>query len=202
MNTEIKYVYQSPQNFKQEISVIITGVVTPDQILTIMECCADIDQFIPEQVGLPIFGNDRRDDTCWCKLNTYSFSKTDAEPDHDITPEELVNKFLAAKDNWRPEDYCSEEQIEAHTRANTACMTGIVVKDMHGRYYTGQGHGYSAWADQLRFAKIYVSEKMAQRVIVDPRNTAPGLRLVPVEIRELSEPGQAMQKPKNSWHKS
>lgn len=66
-------------------------------------------------------------------------------------------------------------------------MQGIVVKDKNGLYYNGIGRSYSAWVDQLRFAKIYVSPKMAMRVCTEKYNLDRQARLMSVELTELGE---------------
>lgn len=40
------------------------------------------------------------DDHCWFELSRYGFEETDAEANIDMTPDEVVARFLEAKGNW------------------------------------------------------------------------------------------------------
>lgn len=63
---------------------------------------------------------------------------------------------------------------------------GFVIKDANGFYFTG----YNNWDEQLRKARIYHSEKMAETSMNDNRphiKQHEGKRLVAIEIREIEE---------------
>ncbi len=109
-NTRISYLYRDGCNFKQPNWVIVPGMFSMKQIDTILDCLAGGD-FIPNQVSFPEvrFGTITQDDTCWFEMDQYSFSVTNEKPDINMTPDEVVAQFLAAKDNW--DDTAFEELL-------------------------------------------------------------------------------------------
>lgn len=102
MNTCILYLYRGACNYKMYNEVIINGILSPEQINSILNCLNDGEYFIPSQVGLPEqrFGCITEDDHCWFELNREGFNLSSDIPTIDITPCELVDKFMKAKDNW------------------------------------------------------------------------------------------------------
>lgn len=102
MNTRISYLYRDASNYKQHNEVVVPGTFTPEQIEAIIGCLDAGEYFIPAQVSLPEkrFGNITEDDHCWFELSRNGFEETDAEPNIDMTPDEVVAKFLEAKENW------------------------------------------------------------------------------------------------------
>lgn len=102
MNTRISYLYRDASNFKQHNNVVVPGTFTQEQIETIISCLDEGEYFIPVQVGFPEkrFESITEDDHCWFELNRDGFEETDAEASIDMTPDEVVAKFLEAKGNW------------------------------------------------------------------------------------------------------
>lgn len=63
----------------------------------------DKEYFIPEMVGLDSFRDfdfDPEIDNYFWELRRENFISTTNKPTTHLTPEELVQKFLAAKDHW------------------------------------------------------------------------------------------------------
>lgn len=105
MNTMILYLYRDANNYKVMNEVIIAGSITEQQIDSIMGCLYSGVFFIPKQVDLPEkrFGEWTEDDHCWFELHKHGFALTEEEPDIYMTCEELTEKFLKAKGNWKDE---------------------------------------------------------------------------------------------------
>ncbi len=101
-NTRISYLYRDAGNYKQHNEVIVPGTFTPEQIEAIIGCLDAGEYFIPFQIGFPEerFGSITEDDHCWFELCGVGFEATDAEANIDMTPDEVVAKFLEAKGNW------------------------------------------------------------------------------------------------------
>lgn len=102
MNTRINYLYRDACNYKVHNEVVIKGTFTSEQIDEIIRCLSDGENFIPSQVGLPEqrFDEVTEDDTCWFELNRKDFEETKDEETSDLTIDEIVGAFLAAKGNW------------------------------------------------------------------------------------------------------
>lgn len=102
MNTRISYLYRDASNYKQHNEVIVPGTFTLEQIETIIGCLDAGEYFIPDQIGFPEerFGSITEDDHCWFELNKAGFEETDAVASIDMSPDEVVAKFLEAKGNW------------------------------------------------------------------------------------------------------
>ena len=102
-NTEINYLYRDACNYKNHNREIVRGVITKEQIETIMNCLEERKYFIPSQVGLPEtrFETITSEDHCWFELGEDDFRITESE---EITivmsVNELVECFLAAKGKW------------------------------------------------------------------------------------------------------
>lgn len=105
-NTRIDFLYRDAANYKFPQHAVISGGITEAQIQTILGCLNEGEYFIPSQVGLPCsyaFPYEPSDDDHpFCELNAESFHETFAPAQVEITADELVAKFLAAKDNWQP----------------------------------------------------------------------------------------------------
>lgn len=101
-NTRISYLYRDAGNYKQHNEVIVPGTFTPEQIEAIIGCLDAGEYFIPFQIGFPEerCGSITEDDHCWFELCEVGFEATDAEANIDMTPDEVVAKFLKAKGNW------------------------------------------------------------------------------------------------------
>lgn len=86
MNTKIEYLYRDASNYKKINQVIVSGTFDEIQKESIQNCLSEGEYFIPRQVGFPEIRFDKltEDDHCWFELSV----------------EDVVNAFLAAKDNW------------------------------------------------------------------------------------------------------
>ncbi len=101
-NTRISYLYRDACNYKQHNEVVVPGTFTQEQIESIIASLNEGEYFIPVQVGLPEerFERITEDDHCWFELSRDGFEETNAEASVDMTPDEVVAKFLEAKGNW------------------------------------------------------------------------------------------------------
>lgn len=101
-NTCIGYLYRDASNYKQWNEAVVSGAITAEQIETIMSCLPDGENFIPSDVGLPEtrFETFTEDDMEWFELSKEGFSATHKEPTTDLSVEDLVNAFLAKKEEW------------------------------------------------------------------------------------------------------
>ena len=103
MNTQIRYLYRDASNYKVENECVVTGTFTPEQIAQIMDCCDLGEYFIPTQVGLPEQRFDRydpEDDHCWFELSEDGFEETAKPATVEISAQQLVESFAAAKGHW------------------------------------------------------------------------------------------------------
>ena len=108
-NTQFEYLYRDAGNWKSWNCVVLKGAMTPQMYREIQKCCEDgCEMFIPEQVGLPLIREWEvtEDDHPYAELGDYSLVPN--KPDTDMTPEELLERFRKAKDNWHPEEYQPE----------------------------------------------------------------------------------------------
>ena len=116
MNTQIRYLYRDASNYKVENECVVTGTFTPEQIAQIMDCCDLGEYFIPTQVGLPEqrFGKyDLEEDHCWFELAEDGFEETTKPATVEISAEQLVENFAAAKEHWN--DTAFQEQMNEIT---------------------------------------------------------------------------------------
>ena len=95
MNTKINYLYRDASNYKVYNEAVINGILSVEDIETILECRFDGNWFIPRRVGLPEkrFEEWTEDDTDYFELDEDSFEIVEEEPTVDITPEKLVKLF-------------------------------------------------------------------------------------------------------------
>lgn len=102
MNTKISYLYRDASNYKQHNEVIVHGTFTEEQIDTIIECLDSGEHFIPKQIGFPKkrFEEITEDDHCWFELSRDCFEETDAEADIEMSPEEVVARFVETAGEW------------------------------------------------------------------------------------------------------
>lgn len=102
MNTKISYLYRDGSNYKQRNKAIVKDVMTEEQKQTILDSLNCGEFFIPSQVGLPEerLGTITVDDHCWFELDEDSFSETEELETVDISADELVKRFAAAKNKW------------------------------------------------------------------------------------------------------
>lgn len=114
MNTRISYMYRDADNYKMYHEEVLRGEITPQQLMTIVCCLNEKEYFIPHQVGLPEirFEQVTERDHPWFELcPEQDFSSTNAEPTIEMTVDELVERFLAAKDKWDDETiYVQDEE--------------------------------------------------------------------------------------------
>lgn len=101
MNTKIVYLYRDASNYKVLNKAVIRGELSEEDQKTILSCLEDGEYFIPSQVGLDEerFGSWTEDDHCWFELEPGFAEPTNAAPGN-LTCEQLVSNFLAAKGNW------------------------------------------------------------------------------------------------------
>lgn len=101
-NTKISYLYRDASNYKQWNEAVVEGVITQEQIDSIMGCLDCGEYFIPKQAGLPEtrLGEVTSDDHCWFELNRDGFVPTDAEADTGMDVGELERRFLEALGKW------------------------------------------------------------------------------------------------------
>ena len=105
-NTRLGYMYRDAGNWKTWNTVILKGAMTPEMFKEMRACCEDGHElFIPEQLELPLIREweTTEDDHPYAELVEYELVPNKA--DIDMTPEELLEKFREAKDNWKPEEY-------------------------------------------------------------------------------------------------
>ena len=117
-NTKINYLYRDACNYKQPNEVVISGTFTEEQIDTIINCLVmdgpNEGFFIPSQIGFPEirFNEITEDDHCWFELCKESFMQTNESPTIELTPSEVVEQFVAAKDNWKETDTLMEMELD------------------------------------------------------------------------------------------
>ena len=107
MNTKITYLYRDACNYKQLNEVIVNGHLTEEQQYKIINCLDSKEYFIPRQVGFPEIRFEKFDpetDTCWFELDNSSFQDTSEEQTINMTPEDVVKQFEAAKGHWDDTD--------------------------------------------------------------------------------------------------
>lgn len=102
MNTKIEYLYRDASNYKKINQVIVSGTFDEIQKESIQNCLSEGEYFIPRQVGFPEIRFDKltEDDHYWFELSVENFSVTSLPAEIQMSVEDVVNAFLAAKDNW------------------------------------------------------------------------------------------------------
>ena len=116
MNTQIRYLYRDASNYKVKNECVVTGTFTQEQIAQIMGCCDLGEYFIPSQVGLPERRFDRYDpeeDHCWFELAEDGFEETARPATVEISAQQLVESFAAAKEHWN--DTAIQPQMDEMT---------------------------------------------------------------------------------------
>lgn len=102
-NTLIQYLYRDADNYKVQNECVIKGVLSEEDIQTILDSLEDDEVFIPRLVGLPEKRFDTYDpqvDHPFFELGKTSFIITDQHPTVEITAAELVSAFRKAKGHW------------------------------------------------------------------------------------------------------
>lgn len=112
MNTKIEYLYRDADNYKVWSVCVISGELTKEQRQTIHDCLDMGEFFIPGAVGLPEnrFPDITEADHCWFEMCADPFEDTMAEPNVEITADELVAAFLRCKDNWPESEFAVCEE--------------------------------------------------------------------------------------------
>ncbi len=110
----ISYLYRDACNYKVHNEAIIRGELSAQQIDVIMGCLNDGEYFIPSQVELPEerFGSFTEDDHCWFELTRGGFSSVKEDATVDISADELVKRFMKAKNNWHDDEIMQKENVE------------------------------------------------------------------------------------------
>lgn len=101
-NTKIHYLYRDASNYKKFNNIVVPGLFSEEQIKTIISCLNEGQWFVPHKVGFPEekFEDETEDDHPWFELNACDFEETLEPPQIEETPDEIVQLFLQAKDNW------------------------------------------------------------------------------------------------------
>lgn len=109
--TLFHYLYRDKSNYKAQNFVVLSGAITQEQEGAIKSCLNEGEYFIPRQVGLPerrFDSWDPEDDHCWfefCSFEPLPEMTQEQADANGIVPvmsvQELTDKFLAAKDNWK-----------------------------------------------------------------------------------------------------
>lgn len=101
-NTKIHYLYRDASNYKKPNSIVVPGRYTEEQIQTIISCLNEGQWFVPHKVGFPEekFEDETEADHPWFELYACDFEETSESPQLEKTPDEIVQLFLQAKDNW------------------------------------------------------------------------------------------------------
>ena len=116
MNTQIRYLYRDASNYKVKNECVVTGTFTQEQIAQIMGCCDLGEYFIPSQVGLPerrFDSYDPEEDHCWFELAEDGFEETARPATVEISAQQLVESFAAAKEHWN--DTAIQPQMDEMT---------------------------------------------------------------------------------------
>ena len=103
MNTMITYLYRDYSNYKVWNHAVIIGEMNEQQQAVILDCLEDEDNFIPSAVDLgeEKFETETEDDGPWFELYPGFAEPTNLPWTENITADELVAKFVAAKGHWR-----------------------------------------------------------------------------------------------------
>ena len=101
-NTKIHYLYRDSSNYKKPNSIVVPGLFSEEQIQTIISCLDEGQWFVPHKVGFPEekFEEETEADHPWFELYACDFEETSESPQIEETPDEIVQLFLQAKDNW------------------------------------------------------------------------------------------------------
>lgn len=111
-NTKINYLYRDASNYKVRNSCVINGVLSKDQMKTILSCLHEGEYFIPSLVGLPEVKFDEydpEDDHEWFELSEFSFEISRARADISLTTQDLVAAFIKCKGRWEDIYYSIDE---------------------------------------------------------------------------------------------
>lgn len=100
MNTKIMYLYRDASNYKKYSEEVVAGELDSDQERQIKESLFEGEFFLPAQVGLPdsnrFYGTD--DDHPWFEL--CECVPTTQEATAEVSAVQLVQNFVATRENW------------------------------------------------------------------------------------------------------
>lgn len=111
MNTKMEYMYRDANNYKKYKTVVLEGVLTPEQIQDLLNCRDEGEFFIAQQVGLPDVHFDCYDpgsDHPWMTLFDEAFTTTNSAPTIKLSVHTLLERFRTAKNNWKPDEWVPE----------------------------------------------------------------------------------------------
>lgn len=132
MNTCICFIYRDAENNKLPNRCVIREKVTEEQVAEILNCCDPGGMFIPSKVGMPgeqFAGYNPEYDGPYFELGRCSFSETTAEPEIDMTGEELVTAFRNANGRWMEVDDIPVKMIP-HCRQGEQAISPKRVKEL------------------------------------------------------------------------
>ena len=112
-NTRITYLYRDADNYKFPQEFVVRGKATDEDKRFLNDFIGSPDDggnFIPEQVGLPLNRGGyeiSEADHCWGELDAIDgITLTEQAPTEEITWEEVMDRFRAAKDEgWKDTIY-------------------------------------------------------------------------------------------------
>lgn len=101
-NTIMHYLCQCADNYKQQNSITLAGHPTDEQKRIILESLDADEYFTPYSIGLPCkqFGSQKDFDHPWYELHASDFEETDANPDTNMTWQQLAEAFASHKECW------------------------------------------------------------------------------------------------------
>lgn len=102
-NTRVNYLYRDAGNYKMFNEAVVSGAITEEQIVAILETLDEGEYFLPAQVGLPEERPDKwapRYDHPWFELEADGFEPTDDPADVNLTVDELVSAFERMAGKW------------------------------------------------------------------------------------------------------
>ncbi len=103
MNTSIEYLFRDAGNYKVWNNAVIRGILTADQIDTIIDSLDCGLWFLPHLVGLPEKQFETWDpelDHPFFELDRSWITTEDLAPTVEMTPEELTQAFAKQKGRW------------------------------------------------------------------------------------------------------
>lgn len=103
-NTKFSFLYRDAGNYKTYNEYVLAGGLTAEEIQEIFEC-GEMGSFISAQVGLShdFPGRICEDDHAWCEFfeeDSHGFEPTDFKPTSELTAQQLLENFRAAKGHW------------------------------------------------------------------------------------------------------
>lgn len=204
MNTQIGYLYRDADNYKQYHEEVLEGEITPEQKRMIADCLDDGEYFIPHQVGLPEvrFDTVTESDHPWFELDSETgFTLTSEPPTVNITVDELVSRFQAAKGCWDDEsysDYASAMLGETEHNDNDAEPYTIIAMDEPGVFFVNTTttsyivhvpaeRGYDASAVMMDLCRAIVKIERGGSIVTSVQKVYPDGHRPRVAFRQSKE---------------